>query len=206
MPRISPQEFFAQPLRVHSFLAGVALHDVWAVDLPGVREGITLREFRRRPEWRDSAEQFTPATRLLLRLRIQIGRIFGWDSERSETPKGLFAERLTPEDRARSGVPAGTREGILGGEGNFRVVYSFANETLIEFVNRTVHAAALSALEKTPPGYRFYFAIYVSKRGWITPVYMALIDPFRRRVVYPAILSQIESNWTAAFEMGAAER
>ena len=206
MPRISPPKFFVQPLRVHSFHAGVALHDVWAVDLPAIREGITLQEFRRRTKQKDSAEQLSLPTRLLIRLRILVGRIFGWDSERSETPKELFAERLTSEDRARSAVPAGTREGILSREGNFRVVDSFENETLLELINRTVHAAVLSALVETSEGYRFYLAIYVRKRGWITPLYMALIDPFRRWVVYPAILRQIESNWTEAFEMDAAER
>jgi Protein of unknown function (DUF2867) len=200
MPRISPPEFFVQPLRVHSFLAGVALHDVWAVDLPAFREGITLQDFRQRTKQKDSAEQLTLPTRLLIRLRILIGRIFGWDSERSETSKELFAERLTSKDRALSAVPAGTREGILRREGNFRVVYSFENELLLELVNRTVHAAVLSALVETSEGYRFYLAIYVRERGWITPTYMALIDPFRRWVVYPAILRQIEKNWTEAWQ------
>jgi hypothetical protein len=78
MPKISPPEFFAQPLRVHSFLAGVALHDVWAVDLPAIRERITLQEFRRRTKRKDSAEELTLPTRLLIRLRILIGRVFGW--------------------------------------------------------------------------------------------------------------------------------
>lgn len=30
MPQISAREFERQPLRVHGFLAGVPLHDVWA--------------------------------------------------------------------------------------------------------------------------------------------------------------------------------
>src|SRR5574341_1383772 len=47
MPRISTQEFERLPLRVHDFLAGVPLHDVWAVDLPRTRSGITLDEFSR---------------------------------------------------------------------------------------------------------------------------------------------------------------
>lgn len=47
MPRISPQEFERLPLRVHDFLTGVPLHDVWAVDLPRARSGITLEEFLR---------------------------------------------------------------------------------------------------------------------------------------------------------------
>jgi hypothetical protein len=151
-------------------------------------------------ERKDSAERFSLPTRALIRLRFLAGQMFGWDSESSETPQGLFAERLTTQDRARSTVLAGTREGI------FRVVYSFENEMLLELINRTVHAAALSALAKTPKGYRFYFAIYVRKRGWFTPVYMAAIDPFRRWVIYPAILRQIESDWTEAFAMVAAER
>ena len=47
MPQISTQEFERLPLRVHDFLAGVPLHDVWAVDLPRRRSGITLDEFLR---------------------------------------------------------------------------------------------------------------------------------------------------------------
>src|SRR5262245_10197 len=34
MPRIARSEFERLPLRVHAFLAGVPLHDVWAIDLP----------------------------------------------------------------------------------------------------------------------------------------------------------------------------
>ncbi len=47
MPRISTQEFEGLPLRVHDLLAGVPLHDVWAVDLPRLRSGITLDAFLR---------------------------------------------------------------------------------------------------------------------------------------------------------------
>jgi len=42
---ISQQEFEQLPVWVHDFLADVPLGDVWAVDLPGVRSGITLNEF-----------------------------------------------------------------------------------------------------------------------------------------------------------------
>ena len=45
MPQVSAQELHRLPLRVHTFLAGVPLHEVWAVNLPRPRAGITLDEF-----------------------------------------------------------------------------------------------------------------------------------------------------------------
>ena len=92
--------------------------------------------------------------------------------------------------------PPGTRAG------NFRVVYRFENEELLELINRTAHAAALSALVETANSYRFYFAVYVCNVSRVTPLYMALIDPFRKLIVYPALLKSVRSNWTQAF--GAA--
>src|SRR6266581_124135 len=47
MPQVSTQEFEGLPLRVHTFLAGVPLHDVWFIDLPRWRAGVTLDEFLR---------------------------------------------------------------------------------------------------------------------------------------------------------------
>ena len=47
MAQISSQEFESLPLRVHDFLAGVPLHDAWAIDLPRTRSGITLDQFMR---------------------------------------------------------------------------------------------------------------------------------------------------------------
>src|SRR5215510_15874499 len=47
MPQVSNQEFERLPLRVHTFLAGVPLHDAWSVDLPRWRAGVTLNEFLR---------------------------------------------------------------------------------------------------------------------------------------------------------------
>jgi len=47
MPQVSTQEFERLPLRVHTFLAGVPLHDVWSVDLPRWRAGVTLDDFLR---------------------------------------------------------------------------------------------------------------------------------------------------------------
>jgi hypothetical protein len=190
MPQISTQEFDRLPLRVHDFLAGVPLHDVWAVDLPRVRSGITLNEFLRLARGRP----FTPSriVRALLSIRFFIGRCFGWDREPASVHE-TFTTRLTAADRLRSLAPAGRREGP------FRIVYRFENEQLLEVINRTAHGAALSALVETAIAYRFYFAVYVRSVGRLTPVYMTLIDPFRKFIVYPSLLLSVRTTWNQTF-------
>lgn len=191
MPQISIREFEQLPLRVHEFLAGVPLHDVWAVDLPRTRPGITLDEFLRTAKAPRST--LSPATKALLKVRLFVGGLLGWDREPAPSAWETFATRLTPADRSKSLVPPGTRDG------NFRVMYRFENEELRELINRTAHAAALSALLETPDSYRFYFGVYVCNVGRITPLYMALIDPFRKLIVYPSLLRAIRANWNQAF-------
>jgi len=188
MPQISPTEFYALPLRVHTLLAGVPLHDVWAVDLPAHRDGVTLSEFLSRASQGGINRLPLPA-RVLIRLRLFLGRIFRLEAEPKDALAASFGSRLTPDDRARSFVAPGTQEGM------FRVVYRFENEQLLEIQNRTVHAAALSGLAERADGYRFYFAVYVRQRTWITPFYMGLIDPFRKWIIYPAMLKTIRATW-----------
>ena len=191
MPQIPTQEFERLPLRVHDFLAGVPLHDVWAVDLPRTRCGITLDDFLRKASARPCT--LSPLARLLVNIRLFVGRLLGWDREPAVTAWDSFAERLTAADLSKSLVSPGTSEGL------FRVVYRFENEQLLELINRTAHAAALSALVETGNSYRFYFAVYVRRVSRLTPVYMALIDPFRKLVVYPSLLCTIQSNWNQTF-------
>ena|ERR1700720_1839565 len=125
MPQISPTEFYALPLRVHTFLADVPLHDVWAVDLPSHRDGVTLSEFLRRAS-QDGINRLPPVARALIRLRLFLGRIFRLETEPKDALAVSFGSRLTPEDRARSCVVSGTPEGL------FRAVYRFENEQLLE--------------------------------------------------------------------------
>jgi hypothetical protein len=191
MPQVPAREFERLPLRVHDFLAGVPLHDVWAIDLPRTRSGITLDEFSQTA----SARLFTlsPVGGALVNIRLFIGRLLGWDRDPPATAWESFAARLTAADRSKSLAAAGTREGL------FRVVYRFENEQLLELINRTAHAAALSALVETAVVYHFYFAVYVRSVSRFTPVYMALIDPFRKLVVYPSLLRSVRTSWNQSF-------
>jgi len=191
MPRISTQEFERLLLRVHDFLAGVPLHDVWAVDLPRARSGITLDEFLRTGG--TCLVTPPPMVRSLLNFRFFVGRLLGWDRDPPATGWESFTTRLTTADRAKSLALAGTREG------HFRVVYRFENEQLLELINRTAHAAALSTLVETANAYRFYFGVYVRSVSRFTPIYMALIGPVRRLVVYPSLLRSIRARWIKTY-------
>lgn len=192
MPQVSTEEFEQLPLRVHTFLAGVPLQDVWSVDLPRWRAGVTLDDFLRR----EGNCLFTPSSvvRMLLDIRLFLGRFLGWDREPAASAWQTFATRLTDADHSRSMAAAGTRDGF------FRIVYRFENEQLVELINRTAHAAALSTLVETVTSYRFYLGVYVRSVSRFTPFYMALIDPFRKMIIYPSLLRSVRARWDQAFD------
>ena len=202
MPQVSTEEFERLPLRVHTFLARVPLHDVWSIDLPRWRAGVTLDEFLQtaingKVDTCGCSKSWSlltpyPLVRMLLDIRFFVGRFFGWDREPAATV--TFATRLTASDRSKSLVGTGTRDGF------FRVVYRFENEQLLESINRTAHAAALSALIETATAYRFYFGVYVRGLSRFTPFYMASIDPFRKLIVYPSLLRSVRARWNQAFD------
>ena len=185
---VTPDELESLDLRAHGLLAGVPIHDVWAVDLPG-RPGRTILDLKKLL----AGERLTavnPAVRALFALRMGLGRLFGWDREPPRAAEESFLNRLSPEDRASSLVPPGTREGP------FRLLFVSPREAISEIQNATVHGFSVLALVERPSGYRLYWAIYVRPVGRITAAYMRLIDPFRRLVVYPAILRRIHKAWT----------
>jgi len=70
---------------------------------------------------------------------------------------------------------------------------------VLEARNATVHAFIAAALRPRTDGYTLYAAIYVKPVGRITPLYMALIDPFRRLIVYPSLIRRIQAAWARGF-------
>lgn len=190
--RVPAEEFRALDLEVHRFLADVALHDVSAIDLPGGGPDRTISDVRALL-FRSGALGATAPARLLFSLRLLLGRLFGWDRRAHEYPEDSYVDKLTDDQRNRSLARPGTDEGI------FRLLYLFPKEVLGEVRNATVHAFSCMTIRRTASGYRFYWAIYVKSISWFTPVYMALIEPFRRFVVYPAILRRLRASWAATY-------
>ncbi len=109
------------------------------------------------------------AVSALFAIRKELGELFGWDA-----PKG-------------------------GSKGPFHTVYENETEALVEAKNATVHAFLAFALEPTERGYRLYWAVYVKPVSWLTPLYMALIEPFRRFVVYPSLLGRVSEAWAERY-------
>jgi hypothetical protein len=91
VPQISAAEFQALPLRVHTFLAGVPLHDVWAVDLPHTRERVTLAEFNPLASKGPGIGRLPASARALFALRFFLGRIFRLEAEPKGAPATSFA-------------------------------------------------------------------------------------------------------------------
>lgn len=186
--RVDPDEYLRLPLRVHEFLSDVPLHDVWRMRLRGGTPGRTVR---------DVVSLFVdigrtgvnPGARALFGIRRMIGQAFGWDREVPSASKISYVGRLSAEDRARSLNRPGSRLGF------WTVVYTFDREALGEVINRTVHAFLLFALQPAEDGYTLYWAIHVKPVNRFTPFYLAVIDPFRRYLIYPALIRRFEEVW-----------
>ncbi len=186
--RLTPAEFQSRDLRVNSFLADVPLHDVWVFHLRGGRDGLTLSDVQEVLAAQSPLEANT-AVAALVGVRMAVGGLLGWDDETYFDRSASYVNRLTDNDRSR------TLEEPGAGDGLFKTVYTFENEQLAEMMNRTAHAFFCMAIEPAADGYTMYWAIYVRETSAFTPIYMSLIDLFRRSIVYPAIVRSVERAW-----------
>jgi hypothetical protein len=182
--RASPTEYLALELRAHDMLQHVPLYDVSVVELPGGGAGRSIADVRAL----DSAAPPSRIASALYGLRQLLGRVFGWDDVRIETKYSL-AGLLSERDRSESQVPAGAPDGP------FRVLYRFRNEQLSEIRNAIVHGYVCTALIPTATGYRLFLAVYVLPVSWLTGPYLIAIEPFRRFLLYPAMLRRIRRAW-----------
>ena len=146
--RIEPGEFRARPLLVHALLHDVPLEDAWAVPLSGGGAGRTVQELR--AVMLAGREAAPAVVQRFFGLRRRIGTLFGWDGQRPDWNAESYANRLSPEDLARSCVAPGT--GVF-----------------------------------VQPVHRF------------PTLYMRAIAPFRRLIVYPAVIRKVQNAWAERF-------
>ena len=189
--RIDPSEFRARPLRVHLFLRDALLEDVWAIRLPGGGAGRTIQDVRAALIAGVGA---APAmVKGLFHLRGGIGALLGWDRHSPAWNSESYVHRLSAADRAESTAAPGTPDGRLS------LIYRFENEQLSERRNGTVHAFSSLSIQPTQGGYLAYWAVFVKPVHRLTWLYMKAIAPFRRWLVYPAIIRKAQNAWAERY-------
>ena len=192
--RATFEEYRRLTLRAHALLADVPLHDVWRVALPGGESSCTMQDVRSVLQAARRSQSLSFPVRALFALRWSLGRLFRWDRPLAEQEVWSFQTRLTEADRQQSIVEPGTLDGP------FTVLYVHTTEAVSEIRNATVHAFLVWALEPAPDGYQLFWAIYVLPVSFWTRPYLALIEPFRRWLVYPSLLRRMHEAWSREFK------
>ncbi len=192
MMRAPPAEYLSLRLRAHELLHDVPLYDVSVVDLPDGDAGRSVADVR-------AVELAAAPSRIanaLYGVRRFLGRVFGWDRAQLRSEESLLS-RMSERDRRESEITPGTPVGP------FLLLYQFPHEALSETRNATVHGYVCTALARTATGYRLYWGVYVLPVSWLTRPYLIAIEPFRRFILYPAMLRRIRRAWLAAYGASA---
>jgi hypothetical protein len=183
------------PWRIREIAPDFTLEDVWALPAYGGAD-----DFQELLEVMASSLDLTkgksPAAGALMRVRLLLGRWFGWDESAGDLPiPGTDETSLTAR------LPAdlrGTAAQLPLGALPFAPVYRTSTEAAAELSNQTVHGVVHLAWADQGEGrYQGQMAVYVKPRGLRGQAYMAFIKPFRYAIVYPALMRQVERAWNA---------
>lgn len=192
------KEFNQIHLKAHDFLAEVPMHSLDFIELKGGDKGMLMDEIYYLTTLNQAEEmKFGVVTKTLFWLRGLIGKMLRWDDVPEMTQKNSWISRLTKEDREKSIIPSGKVESIN------TILYCYKNEILFEIINRTVHCFWVLASVEKSNGYDLYVAVYVKKINWRTPIYMMLVSPVLKWIIYPAVKKGIKQNWEKIFSASA---
>jgi hypothetical protein len=191
--RLPNSEHESHRWRIGEIAPDFRLEDAWALPAEGGAD-----DFATLLEVMDSLDPATGApavVRLLFMARRRVGRMFGWDDGHERLPvpgrtETTLSERLPPDLRGS------VAESRLRGSASFTPLYRTDDEWVAELSNRTVHALMqLGWVDLGERRYRGQMGVYVKPRGRLGELYMTAIGPFRHRIVYPALMAQIERAW-----------
>ena len=176
----------AQPWRIHEIAPDFRLEDVWQV--PGTGGPEDFPRLVQRMASSDPSQNPSSAIRALFEIRWRIGKVFGWD--RPDT--GLAARVPTLRER----LPLDLREGPSGPAFDalpFTSLYLAEDEFAAEVANATMHGVMhIGQIRDPEGGFSLRMAVLVKPNGIRGISYMAAIRPFRRLIVYPAMMRGIE--------------
>ncbi len=190
--RLPNSEHESRRWRIAEIAPDFRLEDVWALPARGSAEDFeTLLAVIASL---DPARGASAATRLLFSIRLRLGGWLGWDG--ASRTRAIPGE---PETTLSTRLPRDLRNTATNldrSPSGFRPLYRTDLEWAAELSNRTVHAVMhLAWVDKGEGRYQGQMGVYVKPQGKLGAAYMALIGPFRHRVVYPALMRQIEQAW-----------
>jgi hypothetical protein len=187
--RVASSAHTAQPWLIHEITRDFRVEDVWALPTPGGPDDfpvlLSLMEG-------DSLQHDGPAAaRFLWWFRWKLGALLGLDRRAA----GLDARVHSLRDR----LPTELREKACAKQDDdslFTVLYEVHNERAAEIANRTMHGVLhLGWVPDGAGGWHGQMAILVKPNGRLGVAYMALIEPFRKLIIYPAMLRSLERRW-----------
>jgi Protein of unknown function (DUF2867) len=192
MMRLPNSAHTSRPWRIHELTRDFRLEDVW--ELPGRGDREDLPRLVRLIASADPSQGSSRATRTLFAIRWKIGELLGWDD-----PDAGLGSRV-PTLRGR--LPADLRDAPSAPAFDalpFTPLYLLDDEFAAEIANRTMHGVLhLGLVPDQTGGYRVQMAVLVKPNGMLGTAYMAAIRPFRRLIVYPAMLRKGRDLWDRA--------
>ena len=196
--RLSNAAYRANPWRIASIAPDFKLQDAWDLHVEGSRGDFdNLLDIM---EHLNPSQGGPPLVRTLFRLRDRMGRWFGWNDGGWGDGAVKLAIPGCPETTLSVRLPEDLKNTVAVSDAarKFRPLYRADGEWAAELSNNTVHAIMhLVWIDQGKGRYRGQMGVYVKPRGAFGSLYMALIGPFRRVIVYPAIIRQVKIAWDA---------
>ena len=191
------------PWRIREIAPDFIVEDVWALPAHGAAEDFAaLIELLAAS---DPASAESLPTRLLWNLRdhlgrwLDLGRISASAGGNADAGPAKLPIPGTSETSLAGRLPDDLRDTVADlnfGSLPFSPLYRTDDEFAAEISNRTVHGVLhLAWVDQGEGRYQGQMAVYVKPRGLFGQGYMALIKPFRYRIVYPALMRQTERQW-----------
>lgn len=187
--RLADTEYTSRPWRLHEVAPDFELEDVWQLPTPGGPDDLDLvvRSFAHG----DGSPIRGGVVGFLFAVRWRLGAMLGWDAP------GTGVGTRVPSLRDR--LPSDLADGPRGPDSTavpFTSVYQTHDEWVSELANGTVHALMHLGWVADQDGvYRAQMSALVRPNGRGGRLYMALIAPFRRVIVYPRMFRAIGRRW-----------
>jgi hypothetical protein len=194
--RLASTAHTAQPWLIHEIAPDFRLEDVWALPTPGGPDGFqTLVSVLDHMDFERDAPRLA---RALWTLRWKLGALLRLDQQHT----GLNTRVPSLRDRLPAELRTAAQQHDDHGS-HFTFLYQLPDERAAEIANRTMHGVLhLGWVPDGDGGWRGQMAVLVKPNGPLGAAYMALIKPFRHRIIYPAILRSWERGWERQWERG----